>query len=75
MANNFEIRFYNIHSKDELLNPEWNELVYVLNNFKLINFEGLTNLISELLIDCDVFETDLSLKQDYEIAEKKLYWK
>lgn len=39
---------------------------------KLTELEGFSALISDLFTDCDVFEPDSSLREDYEISEEEL---
>jgi hypothetical protein len=47
----------------------WEELLYIIDNLKLIQFEDFGSLISDLFTDCEVFEPDLTLREDYEISE------
>ena len=56
--------------RDKTYNSE--ELVYITENFKLTEIEGFSALISELFTDCDVFEPDSALREDYEISEEEL---
>ena len=39
---------------------------------KLIESKGFSAIISNLFTDCNVFEPDPSLREDYEISEVKL---
>ena len=39
---------------------------------KLIESKGFSAIISNLFTDCDVFEPDPSLREDYEISEVEL---
>lgn len=39
---------------------------------ELSKLEGFSSLISKLFTDCDVFEPNLNLRQDYEISEEEL---
>ena len=67
----FETRFYKIYGLDSYVDLEWEELVYVLSNFNLVDFDGLTNLISDLFVNCDSFEANLVLRDCvYEIFLK-----
>ena len=43
-----------------------------INNEKLIESKGFSTIISNLFTDCDVFEPDPSLREDYEISEVEL---
>ena len=39
---------------------------------KLSQLRGLSSLLSKLFTDCDVFEPDQLLREDYEIGEEEL---
>ena len=41
-------------------------------NFKLTEIDGFVSLISDLFLDCEVFEADPLLREDYEISEEEL---
>ena len=41
-------------------------------NIELKKLEGFSSLISELFTDCDIFEPNVNLKEDYEICEEEL---
>lgn len=56
--------------RDKTYNSE--ELVYITENFKLTEINGFSSLISDLFLDCELFEADLSLRGDYEISEEEL---
>ena len=43
-----------------------------INNEELIESKGFSTIISNLFTDCDVFEPDPSLREDYEISEVEL---
>ncbi len=68
----FETRFYEIRNSDCQKDGGWEELVYIIDNFKLKQFQGFSSLISKLFTDCDVFEPDPLLREDYEISEEEL---
>ena len=65
----FEEEFYQIwiepkeYSSEEILK---------IDNEKLIESKGFSTIISNLFTDCDVFEPDPSLREDYEISEVEL---
>ena len=48
------------------------ELFDKIEEEKLTELEGLSALISDLFTDCDVFEPDSALREDYEISEEEL---
>jgi hypothetical protein len=48
------------------------EEILKINNEKLIESKGFSTIISNLFTDCDVFEPDPSLREDYEISEVEL---
>ena len=50
----------------------WEELLYIIDNLKLIQFEDFGSLISDLFRDCELFEADALLREDYEISEDQL---
>ena len=45
---------------------------FKINNEKLIELKGFSTIISNLFTDCDVFEPDPNLREDYEISEIEL---
>ena len=64
----FEEKFYQIWRLN--LNKEYsNEEILKINNEKLIESKGFSTIISHLFTDCDVFEPDPSLREDYGISE------
>ena len=67
----FEEEFYQIW----ILNRDKeysSEAILKINNKKLIESKGFSTIISHLFTDCDVFEPDSSLREDYEISEIEL---
>ena len=65
----FETIFYKMHSIDGYVDPDWEELVCIINNFNLSDFEGLTALMSDLFVNCDSFEADLTLRDETDLTE------
>ena len=67
----FEEKFYQIWrlNRDKEYSPD--ELLKI-NNEKLIESTGFSTIISNLFNDCDVFEPDPNLREDYEISEVAL---
>ena len=56
--------------RDKIYNSE--ELVYITKNVQLTKIEGFSALISDLFLDCESFENDPALREDYEISEEEL---
>jgi hypothetical protein len=48
------------------------ELLDKIEDVELTKLEGFSALISDLFTDCDVFEPDSALREDYEISEEEL---
>ena len=67
----FEEKFYQIWRLNR--DKEYStEEILKINNEKLIESKGFSTIISNLFTDCDVFEPDPSLREDYEISEVEL---
>ena len=67
----FEEKFYQIWRLNR--DKEYStEEILKINNEKLIESKGFSTIISNLFIDCDVFESDPNLREDYEISEVEL---
>ena len=67
----FEEKFYQIWRSNR--DKEYStEEILKINNEKLIESKGFSTIISNLFTDCDVFEPDPSLREDYEISEVEL---
>ena len=67
----FEEEFYQIWRLNR--DKEYSsEEILKINNEKLIESKGLPTRISHLFTDCDVFEPDPSLRENYEISEIEL---
>ena len=67
----FEEKFYQIwrlNRDKEYITEE----ILKINNEKLIELKGFSTIISNLFTDCDVFEPDPNLREDYEISEVAL---
>ena len=67
----FEEEFYQIQrlNRDKEYSSE--EILKIYNE-KLIESKGFSTIILNLFTDCDVFEPDPSLREDYEISEIEL---
>ena len=67
----FEEEFYQIWRLNR--DKEYSsEEILKIDNEKLIESKGFSIIISNLSTDCDVFEPDPSLREDYEISEVEL---
>ena len=67
----FEEKFYQIWRLNR--DKEYStEEILKINNEKLIESKGFSTIISNLFTDCDVFEPDPNLREDYEISEVAL---
>ena len=67
----FEEKFYQIWRLNR--DKEYSsEEILKINNEKLIELKGFSTIISNLFTDCDVFEPDPNLREDYEISEVAL---
>ena len=67
----FEEEFYQIYrlKRDKEYSSEE---ILKIDNEKLIESKGFSTIISHLFNDCDVFEPDPSLREDYEILDIEL---
>ena len=67
----FEEKFYQIWRLNR--DKEYStEEILKINNEKLIESKGFSTIVSKLFTDCDVFEPDPTLREDYEISEIEL---
>ena len=48
------------------------ELFQKMKNVDVIKLKGFSTLISDLFTDCDVFEPNSALRDDFEISEEEL---
>lgn len=56
--------------RDKLYNSE--ELFYIKKNFTLTEIDGFLYLILDVFLDCELFEAEPLLREDYEISEEEL---
>jgi len=68
----FETNFYEMRSLDCEKEYRWETMLYIIDNLKLKQFQGLSSIISKLFNDLDVFEPNPLLREDYEIGEEEL---
>ena len=67
----FEDEFYQIWRLNRGKKYSSKEILKI-DNEKLIESKGFSTIISHLFTDCDVFEPNPSLREDYEISEIEL---
>lgn len=68
----FDSEFCQMWRVDRDKNYSSKELLNTIDHLDLTKLEGFSALISDLFTDCDVFEPDSALREDYEISEKEL---
>nr|YP_010283278.1 hypothetical protein MKU01_pgp096 [Psammodictyon constrictum]ULD16397.1 hypothetical protein [Psammodictyon constrictum] len=68
----FKRNFYQINRLDLDKDRKWKDMLYIIDNLELKQFQGLSSIISKLFTDLDVFEEDPLLREEYEIDEEEL---
>ena len=68
----FDREFLNIWSTNNNKNQSWEEFLYIINNFKLNEFDGFSSLTSKLFTDIDIVETNPLFREDYQISKEEL---
>src|SRR5210317_753055 len=68
----FKRKFYQINRLDLDQDYKWKDMLYIIDNLELKQFQGLSSIISKLFTDLDVFEENPLLREDYEINEEEL---
>ena len=68
----FDKEFLNIWSTNNDKDKSWEEFLFIINNFKLNEFDDFSSLTSKLFEDIDIVETDPLFRQDYQITEEEL---
>lgn len=71
-ATQFDKEFCQMWRVDRDRNYSLKELFDKIEDEKLTELEGFSTLISDLFSDCDIFEPDSALREDYEISEEEL---
>lgn len=71
-ADKFQTNYYEMRRSDINKDLKWDDMLYIVDNLKLEQFQGLSSVISKLFTDLDVFEPDSSVREDYEIDEQEL---
>lgn len=71
-ADKFQTNYYKMRRLDINKELKWDDMLYIIDNLKLKQFQGLDSVISKLFTDLDVFQPDPLLREDYEIDESKL---
>lgn len=68
----FDNKFFEIWKFDRDRTSNLKDLSYIIKNFELTKLDEFSDLISKLFNDCEVFEPDPLLREDYEIDENEL---
>jgi len=68
----FETKFYKLRDFDCEKTCEWQDMLYIIDNLKLKQFQGISTIIDKLFTDLDVCEPDLLFREDYQISEQEL---
>lgn len=68
----FKTNFYEMRRLDCQKKYRWETMLYIIDNLKLKQFQGLSSIISKLFTDLDVFEPNPLLRENYEIGEEEL---
>jgi len=71
-ADTFQTNFYEMKSLTCDKEYRWKTMLYIIDNLKLKQFQGLSSILSKLFTDLDVFEPDPLLREYYEIDEDEL---
>jgi hypothetical protein len=68
----FDSEFCRMWTVDRNKNYSSKEFLDKIEGVELTKLEGFSALISDLFTDCDVFEPDSALRENYEISEEEL---
>ena len=71
-ADTFQTHFYEMRRSNCQREVKWDDMLYIIDNLTLKQFQGLDSVISKLFTDLDVFEPDPLSREYYEIDEQKL---
>ena len=71
-AERFKTNFYEMRRLDCKKEYRWEIMLYIIDNLKLKQFQGLSSILSKLFTDLDVFEPNPLLRDNYEIGEEEL---
>ena len=71
-ADKFQTIFYKLRNSDCQREAKWDDMLYIIDNLTLKQFQGLDSVISKLFTDLDVFEPDPLSREYYEIDEQTL---
>lgn len=64
----FSDQFFETWKSDRDKTHDSEELVYITENFKLTEIDGFSSLMSDLFLDCKLFEAHPLLRENYEIS-------
>ena len=68
----FDSEFCQMWRVDRDKNYSWKEFLDKIHDVEVTKLEGFSALISDLFTDCDVFQPNPALRDDYEISEEEL---
>jgi len=68
----FKRDFYQMNRLDSNKEKKWEDILYIIDNLKLKQFQGISSIMSKLFTNLDVFEEDDLLREHYEIDEEEL---
>ena len=68
----FKRDFYQMNRLDSNKEKKWEDIIYIIDNLELKQFQGISSIISKLFTTLDVFEEDALLREHYEIDEEEL---
>ena len=68
----FETQFCSMDKLDLYVDPQQDEFFYLISNFKITDFNGLSGLMSELFVAYDSFEFNCELIDEIDLTEGEL---
>ena len=68
----FKRDFYQMNRLDSNKEKKWEDILYIIDNLELKQFQGISLIMSKLFTNLDVFEGDDLLREHYEIDEEEL---
>ena len=63
-AERFKTNFYEMRRLDNEKEYKWETMIYIIDNLKLKQFQGLSSILSKLFTDLDVFEPNRVLRDE-----------
>jgi hypothetical protein len=65
-AERFRTDFYEMRRLNCPKEYRWETMLYIIDNLKLTQFQGLSSILSKLFTDLDVFKPNLLVRDEYE---------